>query len=57
MAGHGDGINSVPLCASVMAPHGSGFQDLIEVVKQAMDAYQLMREGKLKGRAVMRPNG
>ena len=26
-------------------------------LNMAMDAYQLMREGKLKGRAVMRPNG
>jgi propanol-preferring alcohol dehydrogenase len=63
----------VPLCTSVVAPYGSGFQDLVEVVElvktgkvrmvehfsldKAIEAYQLMREGKLKGRAVMTPNG
>ncbi len=79
MVGHGGGVlpfnnRSVPLCSSVVAPYGMGFQDLIEVVElvkagkihtvvehfaldKVMDAYQLMREGKLKGRAVMTPNG
>jgi propanol-preferring alcohol dehydrogenase len=79
MVGHGGGTlpfnnRSVPLCTSVSAPYGGGFQDLVEAVElakmgkirtvvehfpfdKAMDAYQLMREGKLKGRAVMTPNG
>lgn len=79
MIGHGGGVlqfdhRKVPLSTSVVAPYGSGFQDLVEVVElakkgkvrmvvehfpleKAMDAYQLMREGKLKGRAVMTPNG
>jgi alcohol dehydrogenase, propanol-preferring len=46
MVGHGGGIlpfnsRNVPLCASVMAPYGSGFQDLIEVV-------ELVKTGKIR---------
>jgi propanol-preferring alcohol dehydrogenase len=79
MIGHGGGVlefdhRKVPLNTAVVAPYGSGLQDLVEVVElvkagkvrmvveqfpleKAMDVYQLMREGKLKGRAVMTPNG
>jgi propanol-preferring alcohol dehydrogenase len=79
MVGHGGGVlqfdhRKVPLCTSVVAPHGMGYQDLVEVVElvksgkvrmvvenfpleKALDAYQLMREGKLRGRAVMTPHG
>jgi alcohol dehydrogenase, propanol-preferring len=78
MIGHGGGVlqfdhRKVPLCTSVLAPYGSGLQDLVEVValvkagkvrmvveqfplEKALDAYQLMREGKLKGRPVMTPH-